>query len=542
MQKHRRRSLTILVFFAAFALAAAMHWARGALDSGFGWADDEAAHMVSGVMTHDYLVDPDPLHPVRYAERYYVHYPKVAIGQWPPGYHALQAGWTLVFGVSRESIVLLGACLAALVAALIFRALVADLGPLPAASAALVFLALPLVQRYSAMSMTELPLTLFCFAAVLAFGRLLDRGRARDGLLFAACAVAAIMTKANALALALVPPIVILLRRRWSLLRSRVLWTAAGLVALGGGPWTLYFLDVNRSTWDGGVSANSRFSREAVVFYAGELVALGGALVLIAALWGAWVRLRDPASSGKWVCAAAWFAGLLVFHTVIPSSIETRHLILLTPCLCMFAAAGLHDLASRIPRLAPRAAGVSALFLLLCFGTLGFEFPRKDYTGYDRAVAYIESRQDYDGIAVLVDSGAVGEGLAVSEFVLADRARPNRFVVRATKYLSHSSWTGEHYRDFYETPEQTAAALDNLPIGLVLFDHSIRPHQTMRHHATLQRMLQTDAAWTLVETFDVQRGPLHYPAGLELWEHAGSATRRPIYLDFALILGRDVPL
>lgn len=35
--------------------------------------------------------------------QYYIHYPKVAIGHWPPGYHGVLALWWLVFTIGRAS-------------------------------------------------------------------------------------------------------------------------------------------------------------------------------------------------------------------------------------------------------------------------------------------------------------------------------------------------------------------------------------------------------------------------------------------------------
>ena len=36
-----------------------------------------------------------------FAENYYLHYPEVAMGHWPPGFYLLQAVWTLLFPTQR---------------------------------------------------------------------------------------------------------------------------------------------------------------------------------------------------------------------------------------------------------------------------------------------------------------------------------------------------------------------------------------------------------------------------------------------------------
>ena len=541
MQLRSRHTLTLFVLLVGFALAGVMHGARGALSSGFGAADDEAAHLVSGVMVHDYLIDHEPLHPVRYAENYYTHYPKVAIGQWPPGYYGLQAAWTLIFGVSRESIVLLGAALMATIAAMLYAALAEDLGQPPALAAALLFLLLPLVQRLGAMTMTELPLSMFCLAAVFAFGRLMDRNRWRDGIAFALFASAAILTKANGLALALLPFFAILIARRWSLLRSRPFWLSGLLVAILAGPWTLRFLEVNQSTWGGGAQPSVAFLLHAAPYHAAGLSALGGALVLACALWGAKVRIGTANASGLWITTGAWCLAVYVFHSVIPSSIERRHMLLLAPGLCMLAAAGSLDLAARLAPPARQARLAGAALLLAAFAAIGWSFPLKRFTGFEAAVAYIDAQPQFDRHAVLIDSGAIGEGLAISEFVLIDDERPSRHVLRATKFLSRSTWTGDEYVSLFETPESMADALAEIPVGIVLFDHSVNSHQRMPHHLLLQRMLRVDPHWQLVQSFDVQRGVLQFPQGLELWACEGVDRMTAGHLEFDQVLGREVP-
>jgi len=54
-------------------------------------------------MVYDYLAGVPKENPLAWAENYYLHYPKVAIGQWPPGYHVMEALWSLVWGPSRAS-------------------------------------------------------------------------------------------------------------------------------------------------------------------------------------------------------------------------------------------------------------------------------------------------------------------------------------------------------------------------------------------------------------------------------------------------------
>jgi hypothetical protein len=81
------------------------------------------------------------------------------------------------------------------------------------------FVASPLVQESSARVMTEHLSTLGMLVSTLSFARFARTRWIGDALAFGAIAAAAILTHANAWALALVPGITIALTNRWDLLR-----------------------------------------------------------------------------------------------------------------------------------------------------------------------------------------------------------------------------------------------------------------------------------------------------------------------------------
>src|SRR5579872_3290775 len=83
----------------------------GAYTSEFGEYPDEASHYVTGLLVRDYIAAGFPAHPMKYAQEYYLHYPRVAFGHYPPMFYIVQALWTLVLPVSRTSTMLLMAFL-----------------------------------------------------------------------------------------------------------------------------------------------------------------------------------------------------------------------------------------------------------------------------------------------------------------------------------------------------------------------------------------------------------------------------------------------
>ncbi|MFT4649080.1 MAG: hypothetical protein ACI9X4_002314, partial [Glaciecola sp.] len=138
---------------------------------GYGSYEDEPAHMVTASMMRSYATGPTPLHPLEYVRDYYLHFPKVGVGQWPPVLHFFLGGLMIPLGVSRIAM-LLGSCLIAAMAALATRTLARGCVPGPIASLlGVLFLALPLVQNLSGAAMTELLLAAEGTFAVYSYAR-----------------------------------------------------------------------------------------------------------------------------------------------------------------------------------------------------------------------------------------------------------------------------------------------------------------------------------------------------------------------------------
>src|SRR4051812_44677913 len=141
----------LIVFIVAFDLAFLMQKWSGAYDSEFGAHPDEAAHCVTGLFVRDAFAEAgkyvrggfhgSPAAVAKeFADEFYQHYPKVALGVWPPAFYVLQAAWTFPFGASRFSLMLLMAALAAGVATIIFEATTRRFGTWPAVAAVVVWM------------------------------------------------------------------------------------------------------------------------------------------------------------------------------------------------------------------------------------------------------------------------------------------------------------------------------------------------------------------------------------------------------------------
>jgi hypothetical protein len=162
----------------AIAIGLQVHIAARVLGSDLAaWNSDGPAHFTTGVMVHDYLRSGLGSNPVAFAESFYVRFPKVAFGQWPPVYYVLQAIWYLIFPISIDSARILSAVIALTMAATLFLRLRLSCGPLAACAAAAAFLSFRPIQMAAWEVMSDLLTGLFVLFALLSLSTFLEDPR-----------------------------------------------------------------------------------------------------------------------------------------------------------------------------------------------------------------------------------------------------------------------------------------------------------------------------------------------------------------------------
>ncbi|QDV07155.1 hypothetical protein Poly30_26740 [Planctomycetes bacterium Poly30] len=537
------RAARAWTFAAYLALATLVHFAVGAYQSGFGGFEDEPAHLVTALMIRDWIVagfhDPYAwLDPRGFAETYYIHYPKVAIGQWPPVLHAMLAVWMLVFGASKVAIVSLLTIVTAVLASLVCELVRRPLGLWAGTVAGMMFLTVPIVQLCSGAAMTELPVALFSFLAVLFFGRFLETGRARWVWSFAGAAAATVLTKGTGLALALVPALAIAFSGRWEVLKRPSLWAAGALVGLLTAPWYLVTVSMTQDSWGGGSSPSWAYAKFAATSYAGWSWDLAGVLGLCLVPVGTWWGLREcrrrRPESDRWAALAAWALALAALHHVVPSSVEERHLSVLAPVWIVFAALGAGHAALGLARRWQRqglaqgeptgegaVAGLGVAVLAVSALLWNGAPPVKDFRGWDIAGAEWVERLPEGPTRMLIASDPVGEGLFVAGAALADEVRrggadPRALVIRASKALCHAGWSGRSYVPLFSEQRALEDWLESKGVGLIAIDESVRETRHWYPHMDqLLTAIHADGSpWVEVERWDVVRNAAHEPAAL----------------------------
>lgn len=466
--------LRVIVLFGCGLLL--QQWS-GAFQSSTRGNPDEPAHIVTGLMVRDYLAHGLGGSPMEFARNYYLHYPKVALGHWPPMFYLEQAAWTLLFPATRRSLLGLMALLAALAAAGLYPMIRDEYGALPAWCAVVVLLTLPASAAASSAIMAEIPQSLMILGAMLALGKYLDSERWQDALAFGLWSSASLLTKGTGLILAPVPLLAVLLARRSGLLRRASFWAPAALIAAIAAPWYVLAPDAlhQRVRMLGGPHLTKRLGAPPWVWapqfgWVVSILALIGLAVLCVRAAGG-TRLR-----GGWAVAAA----LVVSGTVFPFFFgvwEAQHQVEFAPAQMAMAVAGGSWLAAFAPiRRAPaglRTIALLAAALALAAWNVSHVFHQSP-SEYSPLAQSIVENQPGNIHALLISADSVGEGALISEIAQREK-RPGRYVLRSSKLLADLTWMGAVVRDRFHTAAEVDAFLNTLPLDMVVVDDQARP-------------------------------------------------------------------
>jgi hypothetical protein len=511
---------------------------------------DEPAHFVTGVMVYDYFTSALGSPPVAFAEEYYLHYPKVAIGHWPPGLYLLQSVWYLCAGVSRGSATVLSAVFASATVFCLFRRLFCRNGLPIALLTIAVFAGQPLVRAHSILIMSDMACCLFSLLAVFAFSDFLETHKSGRAAAFAVWSVIAILIKPAALALALFVPVCAIVARRTALLRNRQLLYSGACIAALAAPYYLW-------TWSKGLGLHGRADVSELVMAAvpndHEFHALGD-WSAAASVWVAAIaiigciplfRRLDPAAAARAGAmdagaALAWCGATCVLLYLAPVYSEPRYFLPVLAGLLILYADGLCLVLRGLGRLRPAGwvavAGLAALSVLTAPG-----HDLEPVAGYAAAAEKIPDSGP--GRVMLVSSSATVEGVFVAERLLRDRSR-SEYVLRASKVLATSGWSGANYRPRFKTSDQIREFLDSIPVHFVVIDDfDYRAVSPPAHHELLKKLMaEAPEQFSPVGTFPVLFQGHRHDGVIRVYENRNARGRLPggLELDMSERLGRKL--
>lgn len=494
---------TAAIFLVLLCLNLSFTYRSGAFRSELTAESDEAAHYITGLMVHDYIAHGIGQPLMTYAANYYLHYPKVALGHWPPVFYIMQAAWGFICSPSRNSILVLVALCTTAIAFTLYRLVAREFRTtIGGIAAGALFLCIPLVQRYSAMVMADMIVAMFSWWALWAWSKYLEHERTSDALWFSLAASAAILTKGNGFAVTLMAPLSVVLLRRLRIFFQPAFWLAAAVIAIVCVPWTIATQNLITPAMQ--FEAGAPFFLKANHYYTTELFKSVGAGVAIFALIGAIAKVILPFFRNNveplWAAALSLIVAVHVFHTVVPASIDERFLLSSLPPALLFMSAGIYWTALRINSRLPVAARVAGLagMTAIAFFAWTFRVPHKRHIGLDEAAQDVASSPAERNAVILCSSNGNGEGGFISELAMRE-ARPTHIVLRASLMLANSDWNGRDYKLVKSTPAEMNAFLTSIPVGLVILDRS--PGFAHWQHQDLLAKVMQGPDWQLVRSY-----------------------------------------
>ena len=471
-----------VVFCLSLAAVVALQLRTNAYHAEFG--NDEASDYVSGLLLHDYLLS-GLAPPVAFLRNFASHYPLVGIGHWGPLYYCVEAAWMLLFGCGRTAALLLAASITACIATICYAVAISRFGRAIAWLMAAAWIASPVAQESSSELMLDAPVALAVLLATLAYARFLASPTARRAVLFALVAVFAILLKGNSLCLALVPPLAVLMGRRFSLIRTPAFWLPLPIVACGVGPWyafTWHLIEPGfRYAW------GLRYTEIAAPFNAVTLVWAVGPLLLAMGLAGfvaCLARAHRPGRDEVMRCAAALVAAVVAFQCIVPAAVQDRYMLPAVPPLLLLAGFSLdraarwlraHLLATQLRRWALAPQVLLAIACLVALAPTALPAQQKQQFGLIAAARQVWAALPVMNRSVLVVANGGIEPAAIAELAMNDPHRPSMFAIRGSRLLGAGGYNNSDYVPRFQTVGQVMHAIDEYRIPLVLFASNGKP-------------------------------------------------------------------
>lgn len=446
----------VAAFVVALAVGMLAALVADALTSGLSGAD-EPAHFLNGYVIARYATDALGSNPMGFVEGFYVHYPKISLGHWPPAFYAAFSPLFLVLPATPATAFMVNLLLCAIPPVLVALVLLPMHGRAAALGGAGLAAATPVALEGNAFFMLDAVTSGLCLAATMLWIAYADRATWPRIVGFALLAATAILVKGNGWLVPLVPAFHIALTGRWHLLASLKPYAAATLALLLVGPW--YWLTA-------GISGDG-FNYEAGLAYAGQaLVANVGSLLVnltplapilaAVAVRNAWAgRRADPARWSVVGGCLALIGATLALQSIVPVDIVDRYMAPALLPLAVLAVAGLCDLKPRILL----AVAAAAILVMPGAAHLAARTPKVDFRLDEVARDHVSAGQ-----AWVVDGSSGAEGSFIVETAIRDPGLTG-YAVRASQMLSGSDFMGRGYALKTRDPAAVLAELKRLGIG-----------------------------------------------------------------------------
>ena len=219
------------IFIVALVVLAGAMISLHALNSGLS-GSDEGSHFLNGYLIWSYLTEAIGQNPLTYATDFYIHYPKISIGHWPPLYYVFLASFFFVLPHAPFPFMIVNLVVGALPALLVARVVRQVLGLPWAVLAAITYVLIPITLNNTVRLMLDQALAGLCLLAALLWSAYAKEPTLRRGLAYAAITAVAILVKGNGWVLGVFPFFHIALTGRWQVFFNWRTYVAGALALI----------------------------------------------------------------------------------------------------------------------------------------------------------------------------------------------------------------------------------------------------------------------------------------------------------------------
>jgi hypothetical protein len=535
VSKRSSASFLLLSYLCAVVIGVVAMVLARAYQAGFSGAD-EPAHFLNGYFIANYVSHHLGSNPMGAATDFYIHYPKISIGHWPPAYYGFLGILFLMLPPTMPVAFAINVVVAALPAIGVAAALSLLANRRMALAGVLIYALAPLALEGQAMFMVDQPLAACLVAATAVWIAYVRSGGWGKVIGFALLAATAVLIKGNGWLVGLIPVFHIALTGQWRQLLSFKLYVAAALAAVIVVPWYMLTAKI----------AADGFNYHAGIDYA--LKALGANLLTVVqnltpagallALVGVATEFRDRKRfPERWLVVSGIVSlvlGTLTLQSLIPVDIVDRYMAPALPALVVLAMLGLQRLIERIvARPAPRLQAGAAVALLVLMASPGFVHLFERVPKADTGIEQVAQQLAADGrpSVSLIDGDTSAEGAFIADMAVRDSGLKS-YVIRASKLMADSNFMGSSYALRFHDDGAVLAELRRLGVQhVVLVRSGNRP--AFPHSDQIRNALQrSDSGFRLRE-----RLPHRYrPGTTEVYDATG-----PVAPNIAAVRDLGIP-
>jgi len=459
--------LDAIVFLVALSILAAAMIFLHALNSGLS-GSDEGSHFLNGYLIWAYVTEAFGQNPLTYATDFYIHYPKLSIGHWPPLYYVFLSGFFFVVPHAPLPFMLVNLVVGALPVLLISR-VVRRVADWPwVVLAGITYVLIPISLNNTSRLMLDQALAGLCLLAALVWSDYAKRPTLWRGMAYAAVTAAAILVKGNGWVLAIFPIFHIALTGRPQVLLNWRTYAAGAAAILVVGAWTVvtYKISSDGFNYSWGLDyfllalptfLSAIYSNLGLV---GSIAALIGIAVSFAP--GVGPELREVGRTGL-----AMVLATILFHSFVPVDLDPRYMSSAIPYLVIFMTIGVWTITQRLSSMTAHWWLVTPLAVAL-FAIPGVLYLRDRSARFDLRMDLVaaEITTNPTGLVVVVDGHSGTEGSLAAEVALRDTTRKN-YVVRSSQLLAKSDFMGNKYALRVNTPAAVLGLLDDVTCSAV---------------------------------------------------------------------------